>query len=168
MPHISRTTTRSSTDEDRLIDGSVTNAKLADSSMTSNKHTIKRCARQLPQRRARFCSGSSSAALASTAVAPGVLLGNFATALCIVAGQSGRNCRLRRPPMARCGSDPLHPGYCTLDCSVRRLGVISHACSMVHRILSETAYCAIKGVRTSLCGARRHGPAPSAPEIRRS
>ena len=90
--------TLSSIDEDRLSDGSVTNAKLADSSMTSNKHTIKRCAGQLPQRRARFCSGSSSAALASTAVAPGVLLGNFATALCIVAGQSGRNCRLRRPP----------------------------------------------------------------------
>ena len=90
--------TLSSIDEDRLSDGSVTNAKLADSSTTSNKHTIKRCAGQLPQRRAGFCSGSSSAALASTAVAPGVLLGNFAIALCLIAGQSGRDCRLRRPP----------------------------------------------------------------------
>ena len=77
-------------------------------------------------------------------------------------------CAARARLCTQCGSDPLHPGYCTLDCAVRRLGVISHACSMLHRILSETAYCSIKGARTSLCGARRHGPAPSAPEIRRS
>ena len=35
-------------------------------------------------------------------------------------------------------------------------------------MLSETTYCAFKGARRALCGARRHGPAPSAPEIRRS